>query len=76
VDVATERAILERLRGWSPGATIVAATSRPEVIRRADRVIHLTSGAPPGHPAPGGESVPGGPGLAAATTPAAGGQDG
>lgn len=41
VDATTETALLDRLRGWLPNATIVAATSRPEVIIRADRVIEL-----------------------------------
>jgi ATP-binding cassette subfamily B protein len=50
VDAATEHAILDRLRDWAPGTTIIAATSRPEVVRRADRVIHL--GDPPPVPAP------------------------
>jgi ATP-binding cassette subfamily B protein len=45
VDAVTETAILDRLRGWAPGTTIIAATSRPEVIARADRIIHL--GDPP-----------------------------
>jgi ATP-binding cassette subfamily B protein len=45
VDAGTESTILDRLPGWAPGTAIIAATSRPELIRRADRVIHL--GDPP-----------------------------
>ncbi|WP_018788714.1 ABC transporter ATP-binding protein [Micromonospora sp. CNB394] len=41
LDATTETALLDRLRGWLPDATIVAATSRPAVIACADRVIEL-----------------------------------
>ncbi|GAA4964835.1 ABC transporter ATP-binding protein [Actinoplanes utahensis] len=43
VDGPTETALLDRLRGWLPDATIIAATSRPAVAERADRVIELRS---------------------------------
>jgi len=41
VDAGTERALLDRLRDWAPGTTIVVATSRPTVAEWADRVIDL-----------------------------------
>ncbi|MEU1810713.1 ABC transporter ATP-binding protein [Micromonospora aurantiaca (nom. illeg.)] len=43
VDATTETALLDRLRDWLPDATIVAATSRPAVAARADRVIELAA---------------------------------
>jgi ATP-binding cassette subfamily B protein len=43
VDGPTETALLDRLREWAPDATIIAATSRPAVLARADRVIDLAA---------------------------------
>jgi ATP-binding cassette subfamily B protein len=59
VDAATENAILDRLRDWAPGTTIIAATSRPEVVRRADRVIHLGDPPPADLAAPADPASPG-----------------
>ncbi|MET7425503.1 ABC transporter ATP-binding protein [Dactylosporangium sp. NPDC005555] len=47
VDAGTETAILDRLRDWAPGTTVVAATSRPEVMARADRLISLDTSLDP-----------------------------
>lgn len=41
VDVATERAILTRLREWSPETSIVCAAYRQAVLDTADRVVTL-----------------------------------
>jgi ATP-binding cassette subfamily B protein len=46
VDVATEQAILARVRVWSPRTSIVFAAYRQAVLDAADRVVTL--------PAPGG----------------------
>jgi ATP-binding cassette subfamily B protein len=63
VDATTEAAILDRLRGWAPDTTIIASTSRLEVMQRADRIIHL--GDPPPPPA-GPAPAPGAPAAAMA----------
>jgi ATP-binding cassette subfamily B protein len=49
VDVATEQAILARVRAWSPRTSIVFAAYRQAVLDAADRVVTL--------PAPGGAGV-------------------
>lgn len=41
VDPGTEATILDRLRATVPGCIVIAATSRAEVVRRADRVVAL-----------------------------------
>ncbi|MEV4615233.1 ABC transporter ATP-binding protein [Kitasatospora sp. NPDC049258] len=43
LDTATERLVLERLRAWADGRTVVFATHRTAVLETADRVVRLRS---------------------------------
>ncbi|MER8187944.1 ABC transporter ATP-binding protein [Kitasatospora sp. NPDC094015] len=43
LDTATERLVLERLRAWADGRTILFATHRTAVLEAADRVVRLRS---------------------------------
>ncbi|MEU1509994.1 ABC transporter ATP-binding protein [Kitasatospora sp. NPDC005748] len=43
LDTTTEKLVLERLRGWAAGRTVVFASHRGAVLEAADRVVRLRS---------------------------------
>ncbi|WP_371483468.1 ABC transporter ATP-binding protein [Kitasatospora sp. NBC_00315] len=49
LDTTTERLVLDRLRGWAVGRTVLFATHRGAVLTAADRVVRIL--APVGAPA-------------------------
>ncbi|WP_239332801.1 ABC transporter ATP-binding protein [Frankia sp. CiP3] len=62
VDAVTEAMILERLRAWAPGTTLVVISHRPAVLAAADRVVTLEPAPAAVTSGPAGSGGPGGPG--------------